>query len=100
RGERVLPAPHGRHAGRGDAPLDPALRGARDAVDPRCLARVEGRRPLLDPPPPARAAPRAGAGGGGPLVDSRTIETRGGRSKVRVYEGGRGEPLVFPHGAR
>jgi pimeloyl-ACP methyl ester carboxylesterase len=32
-------------------------------------------------------------------MDSRTIETRGGRSKVRVYEGGSGEPLVFLHGA-
>jgi pimeloyl-ACP methyl ester carboxylesterase len=32
-------------------------------------------------------------------VDSRTIETRGGRSKVRVYEGGSGEPLLFLHGA-
>jgi pimeloyl-ACP methyl ester carboxylesterase len=32
-------------------------------------------------------------------MDSRTIETRGGRTKVRVYEGGSGEPLLFLHGA-
>jgi pimeloyl-ACP methyl ester carboxylesterase len=32
-------------------------------------------------------------------VDSRTIETRGGRTKIRVYEGGSGEPLVYLHGA-
>ncbi len=32
-------------------------------------------------------------------MESRTIETRGGRTKVKVYEGGSGEPLVFLHGA-
>jgi pimeloyl-ACP methyl ester carboxylesterase len=32
-------------------------------------------------------------------VDSRTLETRGGRTKVRVYEGGSGEPLLYLHGA-
>jgi pimeloyl-ACP methyl ester carboxylesterase len=32
-------------------------------------------------------------------MDSRTLETRGGRTKIRVYEGGSGEPLLFLHGA-
>ena len=32
-------------------------------------------------------------------MESRKIETRGGRTKVRVYEGGSGETLVFLHGA-
>jgi pimeloyl-ACP methyl ester carboxylesterase len=32
-------------------------------------------------------------------VDSRKIETRGGRTKVRVHEGGSGAPLLFLHGA-
>jgi pimeloyl-ACP methyl ester carboxylesterase len=32
-------------------------------------------------------------------VESRTVETRGGRTKIRVYEGGSGEPLLFLHGA-
>ena len=31
-------------------------------------------------------------------MESRKIETRGGRTKVRVYEGGSGETLVFLHG--
>jgi pimeloyl-ACP methyl ester carboxylesterase len=30
---------------------------------------------------------------------SRKLETRGGRTKVRVYEGGSGEPLLYLHGA-
>ena len=32
-------------------------------------------------------------------MESRKLETRGGRTKVRVYEGGTGETLVFLHGA-
>jgi pimeloyl-ACP methyl ester carboxylesterase len=32
-------------------------------------------------------------------MESRSVETRGGRTKIRVYEGGSGEPLVFLHGA-
>ena len=32
-------------------------------------------------------------------MESRTLETRGGRTKIRVHEGGRGEPLLFLHGA-
>lgn len=32
-------------------------------------------------------------------MQSRKLETRGGRSKIRVYEAGSGEPLVFLHGA-
>jgi pimeloyl-ACP methyl ester carboxylesterase len=32
-------------------------------------------------------------------MDSRKLETRGGRTKVRVYEGGSGEALVYLHGA-
>jgi pimeloyl-ACP methyl ester carboxylesterase len=32
-------------------------------------------------------------------VESRVVETAGGRTKVRVYEGGSGPPLVFLHGA-
>jgi pimeloyl-ACP methyl ester carboxylesterase len=32
-------------------------------------------------------------------MDSRTLEVSDGRAKVRVYEGGSGEPLVFLHGA-
>ena len=32
-------------------------------------------------------------------MESRKLETRGGRTKIRVYEGGSGEPLVYLHGA-
>jgi pimeloyl-ACP methyl ester carboxylesterase len=32
-------------------------------------------------------------------VESRKLETRGGRTKIRVYEGGSGEPLLYLHGA-
>ncbi len=32
-------------------------------------------------------------------MESRKLEVGGGRAKIRVYEGGRGEPLVFLHGA-
>lgn len=32
-------------------------------------------------------------------MDSRIVETRGGRTKVRVHEGGSGPPLLFLHGA-
>lgn len=32
-------------------------------------------------------------------MESRKLETRGGRTKIRVYEGGSGEPLLFLHGA-
>ena len=32
-------------------------------------------------------------------MESRKVETLGGRAKVRVYEGGSGEPLVFLHAA-
>jgi pimeloyl-ACP methyl ester carboxylesterase len=32
-------------------------------------------------------------------MDSRRIETAGGRTKIRVYEGGAGAPLLFLHGA-
>jgi pimeloyl-ACP methyl ester carboxylesterase len=32
-------------------------------------------------------------------LQSRTIETAGGRTKIQVHEGGKGEPLVFLHGA-
>ena len=31
-------------------------------------------------------------------MDSRKLETRGGRTKIRVYEGGSGAPLLFLHG--
>jgi len=32
-------------------------------------------------------------------MDSRIVETAGGRTKIRIYEGGAGEPLLFLHGA-
>ena len=32
-------------------------------------------------------------------MDHLEVETAGGRTKIRVYEGGAGEPLVFWHGA-
>jgi len=32
-------------------------------------------------------------------MESRTLETRGGRTKIRIHEGGSGEPLLFLHGA-
>ena len=32
-------------------------------------------------------------------MESRILETRGGRTKIRVHEGGSGEPLLFLHGA-
>jgi pimeloyl-ACP methyl ester carboxylesterase len=32
-------------------------------------------------------------------METRKLETRGGRTKIRVYEGGSGEPLLFLHGA-
>jgi pimeloyl-ACP methyl ester carboxylesterase len=32
-------------------------------------------------------------------MESRKLETRGGRTKTRVYEGGSGEPLIYLHGA-
>jgi len=32
-------------------------------------------------------------------MESRKLETRGGRTKIRVYEGGSGEPLLYLHGA-
>ncbi len=32
-------------------------------------------------------------------MSSRLIETRGGRTRIRVHEGGSGEPLLYLHGA-
>lgn len=32
-------------------------------------------------------------------METRTLETAGGRTKIRVHEGGSGEPLLFLHGA-
>src|SRR5205823_5389881 len=97
RGPRLLPAAQRQPDRRKDPPLLAAVRGACDAAPSRHLARLEARRPLVDPPTGgARAAGRSRRGAG---VNVRTVETARG-ARVRVLEAGApsGQPLLFLHG--